>query len=127
MLPPALVDKSFLFCFFIVLPSGRAALLGERPGSTGMLVVESVVPAGPAEAVLEAGDVLVTGCSFWLASRAPARSTVIYVGARAECSTNACPPGLCCMQVRLNGQIVTDFLTMEALLDDNGEQVYLWV
>ncbi|KAL4420764.1 hypothetical protein ABPG75_010420 [Micractinium tetrahymenae] len=55
------------------------SMLRERPGSTGMLVVESVVPGGPADGQLEPGDVL----------------------------------------VRLNGQIVTEFLTMEAMLDDS--------
>ena len=45
-----------------------------------MLVVESVIPGGPADGALEPGDVL----------------------------------------VRLNGAIVTEFLSMEELLDDSG-------
>lgn len=60
--------------------SHRPDLLREAPGMTGMLVVESVVPGGPSDGVLEPGDVL----------------------------------------VRLNGGIVTEFLSMEALLDDAG-------
>lgn len=48
-------------------------------GETGMLVVESVVPGGPAHKHLEPGDVL----------------------------------------VRVNGEIVTQFLRLETLLDDN--------
>lgn len=38
----------------------RAAAGGIREYSTGMLVVESVVPGGPADGVLEPGDVLVS-------------------------------------------------------------------
>ncbi|KAL0332427.1 UNVERIFIED_CONTAM: Protease Do-like 7 [Sesamum calycinum] len=49
------------------------------PGETGMLVVDSVVPGGPAHKHLEPGDVL----------------------------------------VRLNGEVTTQFLKMETLLDDN--------
>ncbi|KAL2241442.1 protease Do-like 7 [Sesamum indicum] len=49
------------------------------PGETGMLVVDSVVPGGPAHKHLEPGDVL----------------------------------------VRLNGEVTTQFLKMENLLDDN--------
>ncbi|XP_075085871.1 protease Do-like 7 isoform X5 [Nicotiana tabacum] len=52
------------------------------PSETGMLVVESVVPGGPAQNHLEPGDVL----------------------------------------VRMNGEVVTQFLKMETLLDDSVEQ-----
>ena len=50
-----------LTCNMLALPSSAAGLLRERPGSTGMLVVESVVPGGPADGQLEPGDVLVGG------------------------------------------------------------------
>lgn len=43
-------------CFF---PPPTPGVLREQPGSTGMLVVESVVPGGPADGRLEPGDVLV--------------------------------------------------------------------
>lgn len=49
------------------------------PGETGMLVVESVVPGGPAYSHLEPGDVL----------------------------------------VQVNGEVITQFLRMETLLDDS--------
>ncbi|PON77426.1 Peptidase S1C [Parasponia andersonii] len=49
------------------------------PGETGMLVVDSVVPGGPAHNCLEPGDVL----------------------------------------VRMNGEVLTQFLKMETLLDDS--------
>ncbi|XP_070041824.1 protease Do-like 7 isoform X7 [Nicotiana tomentosiformis] len=52
------------------------------PSETGMLVVDSVVPGGPAQNHLEPGDVL----------------------------------------VRMNGEVVTQFLKMETLLDDSVEQ-----
>ncbi|KAI3430723.1 hypothetical protein D9Q98_005309 [Chlorella vulgaris] len=61
------------------LEAGSATVLDGRPGSTGMLVVESVVPGGPADGVLEPGDML----------------------------------------VRLNGRILTEFRSMEELLDDS--------
>ncbi|XVE72190.1 hypothetical protein DITRI_Ditri11bG0019100 [Diplodiscus trichospermus] len=51
-------------------------------GETGMLVVESVVPGGPAHNHLEPGDVL----------------------------------------VRMNGEVITQFLKLETLLDDSVEQ-----
>ncbi|ERN04348.1 protease Do-like 7 isoform X1 [Amborella trichopoda] len=51
-------------------------------GETGMLVVDSVVPGGPAHKHLEPGDVL----------------------------------------VRVNGEVITQFLVLEKLLDDNVEQ-----
>ncbi|XP_044505268.1 protease Do-like 7 isoform X2 [Mangifera indica] len=51
------------------------------PGETGLLVVDSVVPGGPAHSLLEPGDVL----------------------------------------VRVNGEVVTQFLKLETLLDDNVE------
>ncbi|XVF71458.1 hypothetical protein PTKIN_Ptkin12aG0039200 [Pterospermum kingtungense] len=51
-------------------------------GETGMLVVESVVPGGPAHNHLEPGDVL----------------------------------------VRVNGEVITQFLKLETLLDDSVEQ-----
>ncbi|KAL1531547.1 Protease Do-like 7 [Salvia divinorum] len=53
--------------------------LASSPGETGMLVVDSVVPGGPAHKHLEPGDVL----------------------------------------IRLNGEVSTQFLKMETLLDDN--------
>jgi hypothetical protein len=37
---------------------------GIKEYSTGMLVVESVVPGGPADGVLEPGDVLVGALHF---------------------------------------------------------------
>ncbi|XP_030461148.1 protease Do-like 7 isoform X2 [Syzygium oleosum] len=49
------------------------------PGETGMLVVDSVVPGGPAHKHLEPGDVL----------------------------------------IRVNGEVITQFLKMETLLDDS--------
>ncbi|KAG8373783.1 hypothetical protein BUALT_Bualt11G0061000 [Buddleja alternifolia] len=52
------------------------------PGETGMLVVDSVVPDGPAHKHLEPGDVL----------------------------------------IRLNGEVATQFLNMENLLDDSVDQ-----
>ncbi|XP_016570153.1 protease Do-like 7 isoform X5 [Capsicum annuum] len=52
------------------------------PTETGMLVVDSVVPGGPAHNHLEPGDVL----------------------------------------IRMNGEVVTQFLKMETLLDDSVEQ-----
>ncbi|KDP22647.1 hypothetical protein JCGZ_02489 [Jatropha curcas] len=52
------------------------------PGETGMLVVHSVVPGGPAHLQLQPGDVL----------------------------------------VRVNGEITTQFLKLETLLDDNVDQ-----
>uniref|UniRef100_A0A5B6ZRJ1 Putative protease Do-like 7 isoform X1 n=1 Tax=Davidia involucrata TaxID=16924 RepID=A0A5B6ZRJ1_DAVIN len=51
-------------------------------GETGMLVVDSVVPGGPAHNLLEPGDVL----------------------------------------VRINGDVITQFLKMETLLDDSVDQ-----
>lgn len=51
-------------------------------GETGMLVVDSVVPGGPAHKQLEPGDVL----------------------------------------VRMNGEVITQFLKMETLLDDSVDQ-----
>ncbi|CAL5369264.1 unnamed protein product [Camellia sinensis] len=51
-------------------------------GETGMLVVDSVVPGGPAHNLLEPGDVL----------------------------------------VRINGDVITQFLKMETLLDDSLDQ-----
>uniref|UniRef100_A0A0D9VK47 PDZ domain-containing protein n=1 Tax=Leersia perrieri TaxID=77586 RepID=A0A0D9VK47_9ORYZ len=57
-------------------------------GETGMLVVDSVVPEGPAHKFLEPGDVL----------------------------------------VRMNGEVVTQFLTMETLLDDSvGREIDLLI
>ncbi|KAK1619236.1 hypothetical protein QYE76_024753 [Lolium multiflorum] len=57
-------------------------------GETGMLVVDSVVPEGPAHKHLEPGDVL----------------------------------------VRMNGEVVTQFLTMETLLDDSvGREIDLQI
>ncbi|KAH6758616.1 DegP protease 7 [Perilla frutescens var. frutescens] len=53
--------------------------LASPPGETGMLVVDSVVPGGPAHKHLEPGDVL----------------------------------------IRLNGEVSTQFLKMENLLDDH--------
>ncbi|KDP22648.1 hypothetical protein JCGZ_02490 [Jatropha curcas] len=52
------------------------------PGETGMLVVDSVVPGGPAHTQLEPGDVL----------------------------------------VRVNGEVTTQFLKLESLLDDYVDQ-----
>ncbi|CAK9182064.1 unnamed protein product, partial [Ilex paraguariensis] len=52
------------------------------PGETGMLVVDSVVPGGPAHKHLEPGDVL----------------------------------------VRMNGEVITQFLKTESLLDDSIDQ-----
>ncbi|XP_062150732.1 protease Do-like 7 [Alnus glutinosa] len=52
------------------------------PGETGMLVVDSVVPGGPAHKHLEPGDVL----------------------------------------VRVNGEVITQFLKLETLLDDSVNQ-----
>ncbi|KAG6777396.1 hypothetical protein POTOM_017217 [Populus tomentosa] len=54
----------------------------SAPGETGMLVVDSVVPCGPADRQLESGDVL----------------------------------------VRVNGEVTTQFLKLEALLDDNVDK-----
>ncbi|KAI8018918.1 Protease Do-like 7 [Camellia lanceoleosa] len=51
-------------------------------GETGMLVVDSVVPGGPAHSLLEPGDVL----------------------------------------VRINGDVITQFLKMETLLDDSVDR-----
>ncbi|MCL7033809.1 hypothetical protein MKW94_021017 [Papaver nudicaule] len=51
-------------------------------GETGMLVVESVVPDGPAHKLLEPGDIL----------------------------------------VRVNGEVITQFLKLETILDDNVDQ-----
>ncbi|KAG6512378.1 protease Do-like 7 isoform X1 [Zingiber officinale] len=55
--------------------------LVSHAGETGMLIVESVVPGGPAHKHLEPGDVL----------------------------------------VHVNGEVVTQFLTLETLLDNNVE------
>ncbi|XP_011006441.1 PREDICTED: protease Do-like 7 [Populus euphratica] len=55
---------------------------GSAPGETGMLVVDSVVPCGPADRQLESGDVL----------------------------------------VRVNGEVTTQFLKLEALLDDSVDK-----
>lgn len=52
------------------------------PGETGMLVVDSVVPGGPAHKHLEPGDIL----------------------------------------IRINGEVITQFLKMEILLDDRVDQ-----
>ena len=61
-------------------------LRSERPDEFGMLVVEQVIPGGPAEGVLAAGDIL----------------------------------------VRVNGELVSRFLPLEATLDDSvGEMVRL--
>ncbi|XP_027077615.1 protease Do-like 7 [Coffea arabica] len=58
------------------------------PGETGMLVVDSVVPGGPAHNFLEPGDVL----------------------------------------VRMNGEVITQFLRMETLFDDSvNEKVELQI
>ncbi|MCD7456384.1 serine protease, partial [Datura stramonium] len=58
------------------------------PSETGMLVVDSVVPGGPAHNHLEPGDVL----------------------------------------VRMNGEVITQFLKMETLLDDSvGQKVELQI
>ncbi|KAH8511438.1 hypothetical protein H0E87_008849 [Populus deltoides] len=54
----------------------------SAPGETGMLVVDSVVPCGPADKQLESGDVL----------------------------------------VRVNGEVTTQFLKLEALLDDSVDK-----
>lgn len=54
----------------------------SAPGETGMLVVDSVVPCGPADRQLESGDVL----------------------------------------VRVNGEVTTQFLKLEALLDDSVDK-----
>ena len=40
-------------------PTVRVRALAGEEGSTGMLVVEAVVPGGPSDGALEAGDVLV--------------------------------------------------------------------
>lgn len=58
------------------------------PGETGMLVVDSVVPGGPAHNLLEPGDVLVC----------------------------------------INGNVITQFMKMETLLDDSvGEKIELQI
>ncbi|XAR51472.1 HtrA2 peptidase [Bertholletia excelsa] len=58
------------------------------PGETGMLVVDSVVPGGPAQSLLEPGDVL----------------------------------------VHMNGNVITQFLRMETLLDDSvGQKIELQI
>ncbi|KAF5747459.1 DegP protease 7 isoform 1 [Tripterygium wilfordii] len=54
----------------------------SQPGETGMLVVDSVVPGGPAHMQLEPGDIL----------------------------------------VKVNGEVVTQFLTLEILLDDSADR-----
>uniref|UniRef100_A0A6M2EKT2 PDZ domain-containing protein n=1 Tax=Populus davidiana TaxID=266767 RepID=A0A6M2EKT2_9ROSI len=60
----------------------------SAPGETGMLVVDSVVPCGPADRQLESGDVL----------------------------------------VRVNGEVTTQFLKLEALLDDSvGKKIELQI
>ncbi|XP_022998710.1 protease Do-like 7 [Cucurbita maxima] len=56
--------------------------LASPPSETGMLVVDSVVPGGPAHKLLEPGDVLVC----------------------------------------VNGEVITQFLKMETLLDDSVKQ-----
>ncbi|XP_057487743.1 protease Do-like 7 isoform X2 [Actinidia eriantha] len=56
--------------------------LASPLGETGMLVVDSIVPGGPANKLLEPGDVL----------------------------------------VRINGDVITQFLKMETLLDDSVDQ-----
>ena len=61
--------------------------VGIQEGSTGMLVVESVVPGGPADGVLEPGDVLVgiyfsgprggvPGGSCWMQAYMPANTHI---------------------------------------------------
>ncbi|KAG6779093.1 hypothetical protein POTOM_015460 [Populus tomentosa] len=60
----------------------------SAPGETGMLVVDSVVPCGPADRQLESGDVL----------------------------------------VHVNGEVTTQFLKLEALLDDSvGKKIELQI
>lgn len=43
------------------MPLGSSVAGGLKEYSTGMLVVESVVPGGPTDRVLEPGDTLVRG------------------------------------------------------------------
>ena len=45
--------------------------------------------------------------------------TVSFFSAAADCNLAGCMGLL--VQVRLNGQIVTEFLSTETLMDDNGE------
>lgn len=76
-----LMHKGFDETRRLGLKHGTEQLVREASpmGETGMLVVESVVPGGPAYSHLEPGDVL----------------------------------------VRINGEVVTQFLCLETLLDDN--------
>ncbi|MEE9142175.1 MAG: trypsin-like peptidase domain-containing protein [Gammaproteobacteria bacterium] len=60
----------------------------EAPQQTGMLVVAQIVPEGPADGVLEPGDIL----------------------------------------VRVNDGLVTEFVRLESILDDNvGEEISLYI
>ena len=71
-------------------PSSAAGLLRERPGSTGMLVVESVVPGGPADGQLEPGDVLVGGqggASFGTVLR---QYHLVHCDLRTVCGRSVC-------------------------------------
>jgi len=86
----------------------EAAVRGSLPGETGMLVVDQIVPAGPAEGVLEPGDVLLAASGSDPAGGAPLNGS-----SRAPSSRASAP-------------FCTSFLRLEELLDERpGEAVWL--